>query len=78
IEIYGEVVRYGASEGADVIVIETMTDAYEIKAAVLAAKENSNLPILVTVTFDEKGKLLTGASVETVVALLEGLGVNAL
>ncbi|HAJ14964.1 MAG TPA: homocysteine methyltransferase, partial [Erysipelotrichaceae bacterium] len=43
IEIYGEVVRYGASEGADVIVIETMTDAYEIKAAVLAAKENSNL-----------------------------------
>lgn len=78
IELYGEVVRIGASAGADLVLIETMTDAYEIKAAVLGAKENAQLPILVTVTFDEKGKLLTGATPETIVALLEGLGVDAL
>jgi len=68
----------GEKAGADIIVIETMSDIYETKAAVLAAKENTNLPVFVTVVFDEKGKLLTGSDVNTVVAVLEGLGVDAL
>ncbi len=61
---YAEMVRYGAAAGADVILIETMSDTYELKAAILAAKENCDLPIFVTMTFDEDGKLLTGATVE--------------
>lgn len=77
-ETYKEVVLYGTEAGADLIYIETMTDTYELKAAVLAAKENSNLPVFATVAFDEKGKLLTGADIPSVVALLEGLGVDAL
>lgn len=76
--LFGEVVRIGAREGADLVLIETMSDSYEAKAAVLAAKENSDLPVFVTVTFDAKGKLLTGGDVESVVALLEGLHVDAL
>lgn len=77
-QIFQEAVQIGAREGADLILIETMSDSYEAKAAVLAAKENCDLPVFVTVTFDSKGKLLTGGSVESVVALLEGLGVDAL
>lgn len=77
-QLFQEIVRVGAREGADLILIETMSDSYEAKAAVLAAKENCDLPVFVTVTFDSKGKLLTGGSVESVVALLEGLGVDAL
>jgi 5-methyltetrahydrofolate--homocysteine methyltransferase len=68
----------GARAGADLVVIETMGDAYELKAAVLAAKENSSLPILATVALGEDGTLLTGASVEVVAALLEGLRVDML
>ena len=75
---YGEMVRYGAAAGADLILIETMSDTYEIKAAVLAAKENSDLPICVTMTFDEDGKLLTGATVEAAALMCEGLGVDAI
>ncbi len=63
--------------GADLILIETMNDAYETKAAVIAAKENSNLPIFVTNAYDESGKLMTGATPEAMIALLEGLGVDA-
>lgn len=76
--LFREVVRIGTEEGADLVLIETMSDSYEAKAAVLAAKENSELPVFVTVTFDARGKLLTGGSVASVVALLEGLGVDAL
>ncbi len=76
--LFGEVVRIGAREGADLILIETMSDSYEAKAAVLAAKEHCDLPVFVTVTFDERGKLLTGGSPESIVATLEGLGVDAL
>ena len=75
---FQEMAVAGEKAGADIIVIETMSDIYETKAAVLAAKENTNLPIFVTVVFDEKGKLLTGSDVNTVVAVLEGLGVDAL
>jgi 5-methyltetrahydrofolate--homocysteine methyltransferase len=75
-DIYREVVLAG--EDADVIVIETMTDLYEVKAAVLAAKENSDKPILVTMTFEENLRTFTGVSPECMVAVLEGLGVDAI
>ena len=78
VELFGEVVRYGSRAGADLVLIETMSDSYEAKAAVLAAKENCDLPVLVTVTFDGQGKMLTGGSVDSTVALLEGLRVDAL
>jgi len=78
VELFGEVVRYGSRAGADLVLIETMSDSYEAKAAVLAAKENCDLPVLVTVTFDGHGKMLTGGSVDSTVALLEGLRVDAL
>lgn len=78
VSVYEEVVRAGEKAGADLILIETMSDTYELKAAVLAAKENSSLPVMATVVFDEGHKLLTGASPENVVALLEGLRVDAL
>lgn len=74
---FKEVVIAGDSAGADLILIETVSDTYEIKAAVLAAKENSKLPVVVTMIFDESGKLLTGGDVASVVAMLEGLGVDA-
>lgn len=77
-EAFKEVMIYGEEAGADLIHIETMSDTYELKAAVLAAKENTSLPVFVTTIFDERGKLLTGADVLSVVALLEGLRVDAL
>lgn len=67
-----ETVRAAAQAGADCILIETMSDLYEMKAAVLAAKENCDLPILASLIFDETGKLLTGGSPRAAVALLEG------
>ena len=76
-EAYKEVMIYGEKAGADLIHIETMSDTYELKAAVLAAKENTSLPVFATTIFDESGKLLTGADVPSVVALLEGLRVDA-
>ena len=77
-EAFAEVVRYGVEAGVDLIHIETMSDTYEVKAAVLAAKENSNLPVFATMVFDEKGKLLTGGDIPSAAALLEGLRVDAL
>ena len=77
-EAFAEAVRYGEKYGADLIHIETMSDTYEVKAAILAAKENSSLPVFVTMIFDERGKLLTGGDVPSVVAMLEGLRVDAL
>lgn len=78
VEVFGEMVRAGTQAGADCILIETMTDIYEAKAAVLAARENSTLPVLVTMTFDKDGKLLTGGDLQVMAAVLEGLGVDAL
>ena len=77
-DAFAEQISEGARNGADLIAIETMGDTYELKAATLAAKENSSLPILATVALGEDGNLLTGASVECVAALLEGLRVDAL
>lgn len=78
VSVYAEVVQAGVKAGVDLILIETMNDAYELKAAVLAAKENSDLPIVATCVFDEKHKTLTGANPQAIVALLEGLRVDAM
>ncbi len=77
-ETFREIIIAGDKAGADLILIETMSDSYEIKAAVLAAKENSRLPVVVTMIFDESGKLLTGGDVASVTAMLEGLGADAI
>lgn len=77
-EAFKEVMVWGEEAGADLIHIETMSDTYELKAAVLAAKENTSLPVFATAIFDERRKLLTGADVPSVIALLEGLRVDAL
>lgn len=77
IDIFAKTVIAG-KDGADAVLIETMSDTYEIKTAVLAAKENCNLPIIVTMIFDEKGRLLTGADIKTAVTMLEGLGVDVI
>ncbi len=78
VEIFSESIRIGAENGADLIIIETMTDSYETKAALLAAKESCDLPVFVTNAYDETGKLLTGASPKAMIALLEGLGADAI
>ena len=76
--LFSEMASCGKEAGADLILIETMSDTYEMKAAVLAAKEQTNLPIFVTMIFDENGKLLTGGDIAAAVALLEGLGVDGI
>ncbi len=78
VELFSKNVRVAAQCGADLVLIETMNDAYETKAAVLAAKENCDLPVFVTNVFDESMKLMTGASPLSMSALLEGLGVDAI
>ncbi len=78
VEAFAQIVRAGALAGADLVLIETMNDTYETKAAVLAAKENCSLPVFATTIYDEKRKLLTGGTPRAVVAMLEGLGVDAL
>ena len=77
-DAFAEAVRLGAEAGADLVAVETMSDMHELKAAVLAAKENCSLPVIATVALGENGKLLTGGSVEAVAALLEGLGADAI
>ncbi len=78
VELFGETIRYGTDYGADLIIIETMNDCLETKAAVIAAKENSDLPIFVSNVYDENRKLLTGADPKAMIAMLEGLGVDAI
>lgn len=78
VEIFAKTVRLGVEAGVDAILIETMTDSYETKAALLAAKENSDLPVLVTNAYGSDGKLMTGATPAAMVAMLEGMGVCAL
>ena len=78
VEIFAETVRLGVKYGADLITIETMNDSYETKAAVLAAKENSDLPIFVTNAYGENGRLMTGADPACMAAMLEGMGVDAI
>ena len=75
---FAEQIDAGTAAGADLIVIETMSDIYETKAALLAAKEHSTLPVLVSLTFDESGKLLTGADIPTAASVIEGLGADVI
>lgn len=78
VELFSANVKVAAKCGVDLVIIETMNDSYETKAAVLAVKENCDLPVFVTNVYDSSGKLMTGASPEAMVAMLEGLGVDAL
>ena len=78
VNLFAEVVRLGVKYGVDLITIETMNDSYETKAALLAAKEESDLPVFVTNAYGEDQKLMTGASPEAMAALLEGLGADAI
>lgn len=77
VELFSEVVIAGKN-GADVVIIETMSDTYELKAAILAVKENCELPVIASMIFDESGRLLTGADVKTACATVEALGVDVI
>ena len=76
--IFAKTVKIAVKYGVDVVTIETMNDSYETKAAVLAVKENCELPVIVTNAYGDDGKLMTGASPEAMSAMLEGLGVDAI
>ena len=78
VEVFAKTVRIGAACGVDLILIETMNDSYETKAALLAAKESCDLPVLVSNAYGEDGKLMTGATPAAMVAMLEGLGADAI
>ena len=78
VSIFSKTVKLGARYGADLVFIETMNDSYETKAAVIAAKESCDLPIFVSNAYGEDGKLMTGADPAAMVAMLEGLGVDAI
>ena len=78
VSVFAETVRIGADAGADLVLIETMNDSLEAKAAVLAAKENCDLPVFVTCVYDETKKLMTGADPAAMIAMLEGLGADAI
>ncbi len=78
VEIYARTVRIGADHGVDLIAIETMNDSYDTKAALLAARENSDLPVIVTNAYGDDGKLMTGADPAAMIAMLEGMGATAI
>ena len=78
VEVFSEIVRAGSKAGADLILLETFTDLYELKAALIAVKENSNLPVLATMSFEENGTSFFGATVESMVLTLQALGADAL
>lgn len=77
VDIFADIVKAGRDE-ADLVLLETFGDLYEIKAAMLAVKENCDLPLVVSMIFDEKARLLTGADVRTACAVVEGLGADAI
>ncbi len=78
VDMFAELVRAGVKAGADLIAIETMTDLQEARAALIAAKENSDLPVIVTMTFDENGRTFTGCTAASMAATLTGLGADAI
>jgi len=78
VSIFAESIKIGADAGADLVLIETMNDSLEAKAAVIAAKESCNLPVFITCVYDESKKLMTGADPAAMIAMLEGLGVDAI
>ena len=78
VSVFSKTISIGAKSGADLIFIETMNDSYETKAALLAAKESCSLPVFVSNAYGEDGKLMTGASPSSMVAMLEGMGADAI
>lgn len=78
VEVFANTVRLGVKYGVDLVLVETMNDSYETKAALLAVKENSQLPVLVSNAYGEDGKLMTGATPAAMVAMLEGMGADAI
>ncbi len=78
VSVFAKTVKLGVKYGADLVFIETMNDSYETKAALLAAKENSNLPVFVSNAYDATGKLVTGATPLAMIAMLEGMGADAI
>ena len=78
VKLYSKQIKCAAKCGVDLILIETMNDSYETKAAVVAAKESCDLPVFVTNAYDKTEKLMTGADAVSMVAMLEGLGVDAI
>jgi len=78
VSLFAQVVKLGAKHGAELVFIETMNDSYETKAALLAAKENCDLPVFVSNAYGEDGKLMTGATPASMVAMLEGMGADAI
>ena len=77
-DLFREMAVAGAEAGADLVAVETMTDLYETKAALLAVKENTTLPAFVTMTFDENGRTFTGCTIPSMARTLEGLGADAI
>ena len=77
VDVFADMVKAG-KDGADLVLCETFGDVYELKAAMLAVKENCDLPLIVSMIFDDKGRLLTGADVKTACAVAEGLGADAI
>ena len=77
-DIFKEMIEAGKDAGADLVVFETFTDLYEVKAGVLAAKENSDLPVWVTMSFEQDGRTFTGTTVECMATTLDALGVDAM
>ena len=78
VSVFSKTVKLGVKYGVDLVLIETMNDSYETKAALLAVKENCDLPVLVSNAYNEDGKLMTGASPAAMIALLEGMGATAI
>ncbi len=77
VEAFAKIVKIGADAGADLVSIETMNDCLETKAALLAVKENCDLPVIVTDAFDANGQLMTGANPSAMTAMLEAMGADA-
>ena len=77
-EEFAQVIRAGAAAGADLVFLETMTDLYELKAAILAAKENCNLPVFTSMSFESRGRTFTGCTVESYAVTAAGLGADAI
>lgn len=78
VKVFSQTVTLGLKYGVDLVIVETMNDSYETKAALLAVKENCDLPVIVTNAYSDNGRLMTGATPAAMVALLEGMGVDAL
>ena len=74
---FAQVIRAGAAAGADLVFLETMTDLYELKAAILAAKENCALPVFTSMSFESRGRTFTGCTVESYAVTAAGLGADA-